>query len=164
MSTKSLFTATCLMVALSLTACHSLPSMTTHSTNTIVLPLTDAKLQHYRWQLTSVTDKLGKPTAEVLFDKKLPPLQLSFHTGGRLTLGNTCNNLSASYMLTNDNVVVGDIMGTRMMCEPAQMQFDSLAPSVLQEQFKLTQGADGEPVLTVTSDKLISVFKPYLKN
>ncbi|ELA08329.1 hypothetical protein MOMA_07196 [Moraxella macacae 0408225] len=164
-SIKPIVTTLCMATVLSMTACQSF-SKTTTTTNpasAVTLPLSDAKLQHYTWQLTSVTDKMGNPKAGILFDKKLPPLQISFHKGGRLVFGNTCNNLSTSYILTNDNVIIGEIMSTRMLCEPERMQFDDLAPSVLQGQFKLTQGADGEPVLTVTGDKLISVFTPYVK-
>lgn len=153
-----------MMVTALLTGCQIISNTAKHTTTNpakaIIMPLSDSKLQNYHWQLVSVTDKVGNATQKGLFFDKNKPLIVSFNKGGRVVLENTCNNLSANYMLTNDNVVVGDMVATRMMCEPALMAFDSLAPSTLQGQFKLTQGEHGKPVLTVTSDNQINVFEP----
>lgn len=147
-----------------LTACQTAPAttITTNPAKAVTLPLTDSKLQHYDWQLVSVTNAAGNNAQEKLFTYG-KPLIVKFEQGGKVKFMNTCNSLWGNYMLTNDNVVVGDIASTRMMCDPAGMAFDALAPTTVQGQFKLTQDAKGEPVLTVTSTNQISIFKPVAK-
>lgn len=133
-------------------------------TQAVTLPLTDAKLQNYVWQLASITDKAGEPIDSV--QKTLAnqlPLQVKFEKGGKVSFNNTCNKMWGNYMLTNDNVVVGDIASTRMMCEPAKMAVDSLAGEVLKGQFKLTETSGGQPILTITSDNQIRIFRPVAR-
>lgn len=165
---------------LSLSACQNQPYSSRISPNTIApnapvktvttpakavtLPLNNEKLQYYVWQLTAVTDTAGKPVLQGLFHNTAKPLLVTFEKGGNLRLNNTCNKMWADYMLTNDNVVVGDFASTRMMCEPALMAMDSLAPTTLKGQFKLTLDGAGEPVLTVTHGNQVSTFKPVAKH
>lgn len=151
-----------LAASLGLTACQSTPTITTNPTKAVIMPLTDSKLQNYDWQLVSVTNAAGNKAQEKLFTYG-KPLIVKFEQGGKISFKNTCNKMWGNYMLTNDNVIVGDIASTRMMCEPAGMAFDTLAPTTVQGQFKLTEDGNGQPVLTVTSTNQISVFKPVAK-
>lgn len=148
---------------LTLTGCQSMANTYTTVNNpaqAVTLPLTNEKLQHYVWQLASVTDTAGKPAAQGLFYNANKPLLMKFDKAGKVRFENTCNQLWADYMLTNDNVTVGDFASSRMACDPKLMAMDSLAPSTVNGQFKLTQTDKGEPVLTVTGANQISVFKP----
>ena len=134
----------------------------TNPTQTVTLPLADATLQNYRWQLVSVTDLAGKPTKLELFNQA-KPLLVSFDKG-RVSFDNTCNRMWGNYSLTHNNVLIKNIVSTRMMCMPeSRMAFDAAAPSTLQGQFKLTQDNKGQPVLTVTSVNQISIFKSVAK-
>ena len=131
-------------------------------TQAVTLPLADATLQNYRWQLVSVTDLAGKPTKPELFNQA-KPLLVSFDKG-RVSFDNTCNRMWGNYSLTHNNVLIKNIVSTRMMCMPeSRMAFDAAVPSTLKGQFKLTQDIKGQPVLTVTSVNQISIFKPVAK-
>lgn len=166
MTLSKFFMLATFSTVLTLTGCQSMANSTptvSNPTQAVTLPLTNSKLQNYVWQLMTVTDKAGKPIAQELFYNANKPLLVTFDKDGKVKFANTCNKMWADYMLTNDNVVVGDFAGTRMLCEPNRMTFDKLAPSVLKGQYKLTQTGDGEPVLTVTHDNQVSVFKPVPK-
>ena len=135
----------------------------TNPTQAVTLPLADATLQNYRWQLVSVTDLAGKPTKPELFNPA-KPLLVSFDKQGRVSFDNTCNRMWGNYSLTHDNVLIKNIVSTRMMCLPeSRMAFDAAAPSTLQGQFKLTQHSKGTPMLTVTDNNQISLFKAVAK-
>ena len=148
-----------------MTGCQTITSATSGVINpnqALTLPLADATLQNYRWQLVSVTDLAGKPTKPELFNQA-KPLLVSFDKG-RVSFDNTCNRMWGNYSLTHDNVLIKNIVSTRMMCMPeSRMAFDAAAPSTLNGQFKLTQDTKGQPVLTVTSVNQISIFKPVAK-
>ena len=134
----------------------------TNPTQAVTLPLADATLQNYRWQLVSVTDLAGKPTKPELFNQT-KPLLVSFDKG-RVSFDNTCNRMWGNYSLTHDNVLIKNIVSTRMMCMPkSRMAFDTAAPSTLKGQFKLTQNSKGTPMLTVTDNNQISLFKAIAK-
>ena len=144
-----------------MTGCQTITSATSGVINpnqALTLPLADATLQNYRWQLVSVTDLSGKPTKPELFNQA-KPLLVSFDKG-RVSFDNTCNRMWGNYSLTHNNVLIKNIVSTRMMCMPeSRMAFDTAAPSTLNGQFKLTQDNKGQPVLTVTSVNQISIFK-----
>ena len=146
---------------LAMTGCQTIANSKSGMSNPIqavTLPLADATLQNYRWQLVSVTDLAGKPTKLELFNQA-KPLLVSFDKG-RVSFDNTCNRMWGNYSLTHDNVLIKNIVSTRMMCMPeSRMAFDAAAPSTLQGQFKLTQDSKGEPMLTVTDKSQISLFK-----
>lgn len=150
---------------LAMTGCQSIAdskSGMSNPTQALTLPLADATLQNYRWQLVSVTDLAGKPTKPELFNQA-KPLLVSFDKG-RVSFDNTCNRMWGNYSLTHDNVLIKNIVSTRMMCMPeSRMAFDAAAPSTLNGQFKLTQDTKGQPVLTVTSVNQISIFKSVAK-
>ena len=143
---------------LAMTGCQSIAdskSRIVNPTQAVTLPLADATLQNYRWQLVSVTDLAGKPTKLELFNQA-KPLLVSFD--------NTCNRMWGNYSLTHDNVLIKNIVSTRMMCLPeSRMAFDTAAPSTLKGQFKLTQNSNGIPMLTVTDNNQISLFKAIAK-
>ena len=156
----------CLIAAtLATTGCQTIAdskSGMSNPTQAVTLPLADATLQNYRWQLVSVTDLAGKPTKPELFNQA-KPLLVSFDKG-RVSFDNTCNRMWGNYSLTHDNVLIKNIVSTRMMCMPeSRMAFDAAAPSTLQGQFKLTQDSKGTPMLTVTSVNQISIFKSVAK-
>ena len=150
---------------LAMTGCQTIAdskSGMSNPTQALTLPLADATLQNYRWQLVSVTDLAGKPTKPELFNQA-KPLLVSFDKG-RVSFDNTCNRMWGNYSLTHDNVLIKNIVSTRMMCMPeSRMAFDAAAPSTLNGQFKLTQDTKGQPVLTVTSVNQISIFKSVAK-
>ena len=148
-----------------MTGCQSIAdsnSRIVNSTQAVTLPLADATLQNYRWQLVSVTDLSGKPTKPELFNQA-KPLLVSFDKG-RVSFDNTCNRMWGNYSLTHNNVLIKNIVSTRMMCMPeSRMAFDAAAPSTLNGQFKLTQDSKGTPMLTVTDNNQISLFKAIAK-
>lgn len=150
---------------LAMTGCQSIAdskSGMSNPTQALTLPLADATLQNYRWQLVSVTDLAGKPTKPELFNQA-KPLLVSFDKG-RVSFDNTCNRMWGNYSLTHNNVWIKNIVSTRMMCMPeSRMALDAAAPSTLNGQFKLTQDTKGQPVLTVTSVNQISIFKSVAK-
>lgn len=150
---------------LAMTGCQTIAdskSGMSNPTQALTLPLADATLQNYRWQLVSVTDLAGKPTKLELFNPA-KPLLVSFDKG-RVSFDNTCNRMWGNYSLTHDNVLIKNIVSTRMMCMPeSRMAYDAAAPSTLNGQFKLTQDTKGQPVLTVTSVNQISIFKSVAK-
>lgn len=150
---------------LAMTGCQTIADSKSgimNPTQAVTLPLADATLQNYRWQLVSVTDLAGKPTKPELFNQA-KPLLVSFDKG-RVSFDNTCNRMWGNYSLTHDNVLIKNIVSTRMMCMPeSRMAFDAAVPSTLKGQFKLTQDIKGQPVLTVTSVNQISIFKPVAK-
>lgn len=151
-----------LTATLTLSACHTMPNTTTtHPTAAVTLPLTNAMLQRYDWQLISVTNAAGNQAQQKLFVNG-NPLIVKFSPDGQMRFVNTCNRMWGSYSVTNNNVVVSDIASTQMLCEPERMAFDTLAPTTVQGQFKLTQNAKGELVLTVTSSNQINVFRPVI--
>lgn len=148
--------------ALGVTGCQTTAALT-NPTQAVTLPLTEAKLQNYRWQLVSVTDLTGNPIKPELMSQA-KPLIVNFKKEGHVSFDNTCNRMWGNYMLTNDNILVQNIASTRMMCLPeSRMAFDTAAPSTLKGQFKLTQDSQGSPVLTVTDANQISIFKPVAK-
>ena len=148
--------------AIGLTGCQTTAAVT-NPAQALTLPLTEAKLQNYRWQLVSVTDLTGNPVKPELMSQA-KPLLVNFEKEGRISFDNTCNRMWGNYMLTNDNILVQNIASTRMMCMPeSRMAFDTAAPSTLKGQFKLTQDSQGLPVLTVTDANQISIFKPVAK-
>lgn len=60
-----------------MTGCQTITSATSGVINpnqALTLPLADATLQNYRWQLVSVTDLSGKPTKPELFNQAKPLL------------------------------------------------------------------------------------------
>ena len=150
---------------LAMTGCQSIAdskSRIVKPTQAVTLPLADATLQNYRWQLVSVTDLAGKPTKLELFNQA-KPLLVSFDKG-RVSFDNTCNRMWGNYSLTDANVLIKNIVSTRMMCMPeSRMAFDTAAPSTLQGQFKLAQDSKGTPMLTVTDKSQISLFKAVAK-
>lgn len=150
---------------LAMTGCQTIAdskSGMSNPTQAVTLSLADARLQNYRWQLVSVTDLAGNPTKLELFNQA-KPLLVSFDKG-RVSFDNTCNRMWGNYSLTHNNVLIKNIVSTRMMCMPeSRMAFDAAAPSTLQGQFKLTQDTKGQPVLTVTSVNQISIFKSVAK-
>ena len=158
---KKVTTIAMFVSALAITGCQTTTiaqSGVTNPTQAVTLPLADATLQNYRWQLVSVTDLAGKPTKPELFNQA-KPLLVSFDKG-RVSFDNTCNRMWGNYSLTDANVLIKNIVSTRMMCMPeSRMAFDAAAPSTLQGQFKLTQDSKGTPMLTVTSVNQISIFK-----
>ena len=151
---------------LAMTGCQTIAdskSGMSNPTQAVTLPLADATLQNYRWQLVSVTDLAGKPTKLELFNQA-KPLLVSFDKQGRVSFDNTCNRMWGNYSLTHDNVLIKNIVSTRMMCMPeSRMAFDTTAPSTLKGQFKLTQNSKGTPMLTVTDNNQISLFKAIAK-
>ena len=146
---------------LAMTGCQTIADSKSgimNPTQAVTLPLADATLQNYRWQLVSVTDLAGKPTKPELFNQA-KPLLVSFDKG-RVSFDNTCNRMWGNYSLTDANVLIKNIVSTRMMCMPeSRMAFDAAAPSTLKGQFKLTQDSKGTPMLTVTDNSQISLFK-----
>lgn len=153
----------CLIAAtLAMTGCQTIADSklgVVNPTPAVTLPLADATLQNYRWQLVSVTDLAGKPTKIELFNQA-KPLLVSFDKQGRVSFDNTCNRMWGNYSLTHNNVLIKNIVSTRMMCMPeSRMAFDAAAPSTLKGQFKLTQDSKGTPMLTVTDNSQISLFK-----
>lgn len=163
--TYSLALSCLLAGTLAMTGCQTIAdskSGIVNPTQAVTLPLADATLQNYRWQLVSVTDLSGKPTKLELFNQA-KPLLVSFDKG-RVSFDNICNRMWGNYSLTHDNVLIKNIVSTLMMCMPeSRMAFDAAAPSTLQGQFKLTQDTKGQPVLTVTSVNQISIFKSVAK-
>ncbi len=154
--------ATVLMASTTvLAACQTTPAPMTPNAS-VTLPLSDSKLQHYHWQLTAVTDRAGKPIKPQLFSQP-KPLVVAFEQGGKVRFANACNQMWGNYVLTNDNILVSNIAATQMLCEPDLMAFEAAAPSTLKGQFKLTQDAHGQPLLTVTDTNQISSFKPVAK-
>ena len=151
---------------LAITGCQTIAgskSGMSNPTKAVTLPLADATLQNYRWQLVSVTDLAGKPTKLELFNQA-KPLLVSFDKQGRVSFDNTCNRMWGNYSLTHNNVLIKNIVSTRMMCMPeSRMAFDTAAPSTLNGQFKLTQDSKGTPMLTVTDSNQISLFKTVAK-
>ena len=151
---------------LAITGCQTIAgskSGMSNPTQAVTLPLADATLQNYRWQLVSVTDLAGKPTKLELFNQA-KPLLVSFDKQGRVSFDNTCNRMWGNYSLTHNNVLIKNIVSTRMMCMPeSRMAFDTAAPSTLNGQFKLTQDSKGTPMLTVTDSNQISLFKTVAK-
>jgi heat shock protein HslJ len=159
-------TLSCLIAGtLAITCCQSIAdskSGIVSPTKTVTLPLADATLQNYRWQLVSVTDLAGEPTKPELFNQA-KPLLVSFDKG-RVSFDNTCNRMWGNYSLTHNNVLIKNIVSTRMMCMPeSRMAFDAAAPSTLQGQFKLMQDSKGTLMLTVTDNSQISLFKAIAK-
>ena len=150
---------------LAMTGCQTIAdnnSRVVNPTQAVTLPLADATLQNYRWQLVSVTDLAGKPTKLELFNQA-KPLLVDFDKG-RVSFDNTCNRMWGNYSLTDANILIKNIVSTRMMCMPeSRMAFDAAAPSTLQGQFKLTQDSKGEPMLSVTDNNQISLFKAVAK-
>ena len=144
-----------------MTGCQTLAdskSGMSNPTQAVTLPLADATLQNYRWQLVSVTDLAGKPTKLELFNQA-KPLLVSFDKG-RVSFDNTCNRMWGNYSMTHNIVLIKNIVSTRMMCMPeSRMAFDTAAPSTLKGQFKLTEDSRGTPMLTVTDNSQISLFK-----
>lgn len=163
--TYSLALSCLLAGTLVMTGCQTIAdskSGMSNPTQAVILPLADATLQNYRWQLVSVTDLAGKPTKLELFNQA-KPLLVSFDKG-RVSFDNTCNRMWGNYSLTHNNVLIKNIVSTRMMCLPeSRMAFDATAPSTLQGQFKLTQDSKRTPMLTVTDSNQISLFKAIAK-
>lgn len=159
-------TLSCLIAGtLAMTGCQTIAdnnSRVVNPTQAVTLPLADATLQNYRWQLVSVTDLAGKPIKPELFNQA-KPLLVNFDKG-RVSFENTCNRMWGNYSLTHNNVLIKNIVSTRMMCMPeSRMAFDTAAPSTLQGQFKLTQDSKGTLMLTVTDNNQISLFKAIAK-
>ena len=150
---------------LAMTGCQTIAdnnSRVVNPTQAVTLPLADATLPNYRWQLVSVTDLAGKPTKLELFNQA-KPLLVDFDKG-RVSFDNTCNRMWGNYSLTDANVLIKNIVSTRMMCMPeSRMAFDAAAPSTLKGQFKLTQDSKGTPMLSVTDNNQISLFKAIAK-
>lgn len=119
-------------------------------------------LQSYDWQLVSVTDKAGKPAAQALFAQGVKPLVAMFDKDS-VRLKNTCNHMWGSYQLVDGRLVVGDMASTMMLCEPALMAVDSLAPSVITGIYTINKPQGKLPVLVIESGQQISQFQAIQK-
>lgn len=144
------------LVAMTLTACQAMPK--TDSQMTKKVALTHDNLQNHTWKLVSVTDKAGKPIHQGLFINPEKPLMMQFHKEGRVNFINTCNRMWGNYQIKNNNVIVGDLASTMMMCEPDLMKFDNLASNLLKGKFQLEQTSINKHKLIITSGNQISVF------
>lgn len=156
-------------VLFALTGCQS--TLSAPSTNPTDAPrssivmddaLVSQLLQTYNWQLLSVTDKAGKPTAQALFASGIKPLLASFDKNS-IYLKNTCNNMRGDYKVMDGQLVVGDMASTMMMCEPALMAVDRLAPSLITGAYTIDKPQAKLPILTISSDGYISQFQAIQK-
>lgn len=159
-----------MLLTIGLTACGVLQQTSqAHTTDVqiskdpaqaVVLPLNDAKLQHHVWQLNSVTDSKGSPILPELSNHPQGALQLKFTADKQLQFLNTCNQMSAAYILTNHDIEISPIISTRMACDEQGSAFDVAATKVVQGQFKLTLNQLKQPILTVYGDGLTAIFYP----
>lgn len=161
---KSMLVSAGLLVTFVLTACGALAQHDMKASKSpaqaVTLPLNDAKLQNYQWQLNSVTDSDGKHVLPELMNNPKGRLHLKFTEDNRLQFFNTCNQLSANYILTNHDIELSPIMSTRMACDKQGAAFDVAAAQVVQGQFKLTLNQFKQPVLTVYGDGHTAIFHP----
>lgn len=164
---KNVMTNAALLVtglAMGLTACGTTnPSdvqVSKDPAQAVVLPLNDAKLQHYVWQLHSVTDSKGNRILPELNNNLQGALQLKFTADEQVQFVNTCNQMSAAYILTNHDIELGAITSTRMACDEQGSAFDAAAAQVVQGQYKLTLNQQKQPILTVYGDGHVAIFHP----
>lgn len=155
-------------VLATLTACQtsadapSTKSATPMLSTTMDSALASQLLQVYDWQLLSVTDKAGKPAAQELFASGIKPLLVSFDKSN-VRLKNTCNNMWGGYKVADGRLAVGDMASTMMLCEPALMAVDRLAPSLITGAYTVDKPQAKLPILTITSDGYVSQFQAVQK-
>lgn len=157
------------LMAISLTACNIVQSKEPQETavskdpaKAVVLPLNDVKLQNYVWQLQSVTDSDGNVIIPELINSSQGTLQLQFDEDYVQFL-NTCNRMSADYILTNHDIELTPVRSTLMACDEQGSAFDAAAAQVVKGQFKLTLNQHQQPILTVYGDGHTAIFSPIKK-
>lgn len=119
-------------------------------------------LQAYDWQLVSVTDKAGKPTAQGLFNSANKPLVAVFDKNS-VHFKNTCNHIWGNYQITDGQVKVGDMASTMKLCESTLMAVDNLAPDTLVGAYTIDKPQGKLPILTISSNTQISKFQAIAK-
>lgn len=101
---------------------------------------TDQTLTSYQWSTT---------TADAP-----KPLVLSFNHDGYLHISTSCNDLSGSWKLQNNTLVIGSLASTRMGCEPKAANQERFATQLFNQAqlpFILNLNNSEMPTLTLTS-------------
>lgn len=124
-------------------------------------PVTETALQAHNWQLVDAKYQNGEQIAPLFFDPA-KPLVLHFMPD-RMALMNTCNNISASYSITNGDVQIGNAISTRMACPTPQANFDTAASATIDGAYRISTNANKVPILTITGTDRIAHFKAIAK-
>ena len=113
---------TAALATVGLAAC-SAPSTTVMTDSGKKVTLSPAEtIQAYHWNLVNVVEPDG--TSKNTPMTKQHPLGLSF-LGDMVALQNLCNNMNASYQLSENSIQFSQVVGTMMMCnDPDLMQYE----------------------------------------
>jgi heat shock protein HslJ len=82
------------------------------------------------------------------------PLVLNFDDKGRLSIATSCNGMSGSWKVENNQIVTGPLMATQMACPEASMQQESIAKDLFNDRkapFVLNLNDPQQPTLTLIS-------------
>lgn len=109
-------------------------------------------LGEYQWRLIGATNSAGK-RIDALFVRADMPLQLEF-SAGRLSISNSCNNISGAYSISRGRLQVSPMVQTMMACHDAALAaLDSAIIQRLQGEAALSIQTDGNaPRLQLITD------------
>lgn len=135
-------------LALLLTGCGHSPAAA------VSQPAPDPQwLGRYHWQLQRADDGSGTAIAELAVPDPSRPPQLDLGADGRLSVGNTCNGMSARYTVEGAQLRIGALASTRRACAPALMALDEALATRLHGALQAAVQMDGStPLLVLTSE------------
>lgn len=158
---RALLVAVCLPLMLS--ACSASVSMT--ETTTTTTPAAQVKsnatakpsalhaaltLTRYHWLLDDARDAAGK-RIDALFVRANQPVRLDFNAS-TISVGNTCNTLSAHHTPTGDSLTVEPMATTLMACaDPALAALDREVGKRLQGKLGMQIEEGATPTLVLTN-------------
>ncbi len=131
------FAILALSLAGALTACQTTTTLPSQKESVSVTQHLSQTLQAYTWAY--------QPT------QTSKPIVLTFQ-GDRLSIHAGCNSMGTQVTFGHDQFKTGHVVGTMMACEPAIMQQEQFASSLLQNRdikVKLDTTKPAQPILTV---------------
>lgn len=110
----------------------------------------NATLTRYYWQLQDAKNGEGE-LITALFVQPEKPVQITFENGN-FSVGNTCNNMSGSYSLYENQLTFGEVASTKKMCaESAVAALDNEVGRRLRGSNQYNILPAEQPVLTLTT-------------
>lgn len=141
------------------------PNLTTKTTSKKAMTLSE-QLEQYNWQLKNAVDS-SKKTINVLTSNPRP-VTLSFGTdkvegkeSRSVGFSVGCNNMGAGYQLNTDELSLGNIMSTQMLCQDMSSA-ESMLATFMSQKSKLS--LQDNTLVQTTADGSTLTWQGSLKN
>lgn len=137
MKLKLISSVLTLSLASVLAACQTTPSTLSQKEAIHVKHHLQQTLQQYTWTYQ--------------LQQNIPPIVLGFQDN-RIAIDSGCNRMGTDFSLNQNTLKTGNIMSTKMACEPERMKQEQFAASLFQNReliLSLNMANTNQPVLTV---------------